>query len=1071
MKKLMQLLAALTVAGASASTAVACSNSNGGGGKNNIKDTNYANNASRDAPKFIISKITNTDISVPYNTNPDTTNQQTINALNQALWKANSSLTSQDLSTLSYSKATLVADKAVRVTVTSKYSDAQDPQASIVLNVALTGKPIPESNIKPAMYNINPSMHNITPGQDTPKAVINKIKNKNISVPKGTNPSTTNPATVTALNQALQTANPTLTSQDLTTLSYSSTTLEVGQAVSVTVTSQSTGAPSAQANLQVTLATQPAPPQKWTNINKAQDTPKAVIAKIKDTNISVPNGTNPSTTNPATVITLCEALQSANPSLNNHDLSTLSYSSATLVVGQAVNVTVISQSTGAPSAQTNLQVTLANKPGPTPQGPQAVIDKITNPNLTLYQGVNPDTHNASTLALLIYVLRQDNPKLTDADMGTLAFAQATLTAGAVSNVNITSYIGTQQASKVLHITLSASPIPNPATPNDILAYVINNNLSVPAGTKTSFDDPTTTALLKTKLKAANPWLTDWMLAKMTFNGVLVAGKAVAGQIIIDPWGHQFPGTKKLVVTLETAFSPKQVIDGIKTKDITVPTGTDPDTSNPDTIAALQQAIVTANPALPLYEAQSLSFAKATLIAGQAVSVQATSNVSGQTSASTTLNITLFRALPIDQAIDQNMVNNNYYIAASNNPSVTNETTRASIFNAIRYNNSFSMNNTKNIKTSDASEITFSGPALQPGVAVDITANIGNGKYTKAIKVTLQKQDPSYKHFVSPFVDVLAWPTYNLATLIKQNVKNATLAFIQNVTAGHGVTPAWGGLASLEIGKSTSEQMQGLTSNLKAYKAAGGNYAISLGGASGQPIWAGGDAGGATVEAITNALKLIVTTYSPDRLDYDIEGAELTDTAGLVNLAQASNNIQKEFPNLTISLTVASDANESAGINPLFAKPFAAMGNAFDKMPIINVMAMDFGSGWTGQDMGDGAIKTAQDTANTTSSLFAKAKFGLSGQDVLNQYFGITPMLGLNDTRGQIFFKYDAMKVAAWANQNHVKWIGYWDANSDFAALNPTASRLGWQVDLSNSGLYQETGDFASIWNTVFGNQS
>ncbi len=241
MKKLLQWLAMTTIIGINTANLIACGTNN----KNQKFENKNEIHNGRDSPSLIISRIKNKNINVPLETNPNTQNPNTKIALNQALKSVNPGLTSADLSTLTYSKVTLVTNQAVSVTVTSSYQDSTPP-VSTSIKVTLLGK--------------TEKWSNLSPSQDTPKGIINKIKNKALTVPSNTNPSTTNSQTITALNQALKNINPTLTEVDLSTLTYSAATLVAGQAVSVTVISKYKDTQDqAQTNLQVTLA-KPLPP-------------------------------------------------------------------------------------------------------------------------------------------------------------------------------------------------------------------------------------------------------------------------------------------------------------------------------------------------------------------------------------------------------------------------------------------------------------------------------------------------------------------------------------------------------------------------------------------------------------------------------------------------------------------------------------------------------------------------------------------------------------------------------------------------------------------------------------------
>ncbi len=423
----------------------------------------------------------------------------------------------------------------------------------------------------------------------------------------------------------------------------------------------------------------------------------------------------------------------------------------------------------------------------------------------------------------------------------------------------------------------------------------------------------------------------------------------------------------------------------------------------------------------------------------------------------------------DQRIAKAMVKNNYYISSTNSPDVTNKQTIKSIFEAIRYNNSYQTDNHLNIHPQDARALTFSGPTLQAGKAVKIITHIG-AKLQKTIKVTLQKKD-SYQHMVAPYIDINLHPAVELAKLTKAHIPGVTLGFIQNASK-QGVEAAWGGFKNKAIMTGhPSKKVKVINQAIKKFRQNGGQVAASFGGEAGTPIWHGGDPTGATVKAITKVLKFTVAKYHTSRLDFDIEGAELTDSLGLINLSKAINNVQAEYPKQAISLTIVVGPHEPQGINPVFAKPYTLLGSNLNHMPIINIMAMDYGLTSSRYEMGQAAIVVAKKTAQGTAALWAKKHFHLNAHAILTQHLGITPMLGMNDVKGQIFYKYDLMKVAAWAHKHTVVLGSFWDSNRDIASPNPAKAQASWYVSNYNSGLYQQPNDFANIWKSVFGYQS
>ena len=152
--------------------------------------------------------------------------------------------------------------------------------------------------------NSNPS-----PSQN----IINKITNKDISLPSDTNPDTSNAATIINLKNALALANPKLTYQDIAYLSFGVTTLVHGQKVSVVVTANALPT-TASTIIKVTL----------------HDNSKTIIAKLKNTRLVLPPTVKRDVKWPATVTTMKSVLKKQNPALNSFDLTALTFSQASV---------------------------------------------------------------------------------------------------------------------------------------------------------------------------------------------------------------------------------------------------------------------------------------------------------------------------------------------------------------------------------------------------------------------------------------------------------------------------------------------------------------------------------------------------------------------------------------------------------------------------------------------------------------------------------------------------------------------------------------------------------------------
>lgn len=114
------------------------------------------------------------------------------------------------------------------------------------------------------------------------------------------------------------------------------------------------------------------------------------------------------------------------------------------------------------------------------------------------------------------------------------------------------------------------------------------------------------------------------------------------------------------------------------------------------------------------------------------------------------------------------------------------------------------------------------------------------------------------------------------------------------------------------------------------------------------------------------------------------------------------------------------------------------------------------------------LQQPRKTANVTSTLFVKSKFNLSGDDALHNHFGITPMIGLNDVKNEIFTKAETGMLANWTRDNSIRLLAFWSANRDFTSYSPGADRMYWKITNTNSGMYQEPFDYSNIMTTIFG---
>ncbi|MDQ2837901.1 MAG: chitinase [Actinomycetota bacterium] len=263
------------------------------------------------------------------------------------------------------------------------------------------------------------------------------------------------------------------------------------------------------------------------------------------------------------------------------------------------------------------------------------------------------------------------------------------------------------------------------------------------------------------------------------------------------------------------------------------------------------------------------------------------------------------------------------------------------------------------------------------------------------------------HYSAPYVDVSAYPTFNL-TQSAQTSGNRfyTLAFVLN--SGAACTAGWGGSTSLDSGF--------LQADIASLRAANGDVAVSVGGANGaEPAMSCTSAG-----ALQAQYQRIVTNYQISHLDFDVEGATITDTTSIDLRNKAIAGLESANPNLKISYTlpVMPTALTQDGINLL---KNAVTNHA--RVDVVNMMTMDYGS--ANSDMATAATSAATALVSQLGGIF-------SGKSAAQLWamVGITPMIGQNDSQGELFSLANAQSVLSFANAHGLTELSFWSAGRD-----------------------------------------
>ena len=293
---------------------------------------------------------------------------------------------------------------------------------------------------------------------------------------------------------------------------------------------------------------------------------------------------------------------------------------------------------------------------------------------------------------------------------------------------------------------------------------------------------------------------------------------------------------------------------------------------------------------------------------------------------------------------------------------------------------------------------------------------------------------------TPYVDMSLTPDEHLITMQEQaGLKALTMAFL--VAGSNSCSVGWGGLGGT-ITQDTLADGQSIQTIVTSLQNSGVPVIISFGGALGQePAQTC-----SSVSQLEALYQSVITRYNVSALDFDIEGAAVTDTASITRRDQALKALKVANPKLLISYTlpVLPTGLVSTGMNIL--NSVKSDGLALD---VVNIMTMDYGPAVdNGGQMG---LDATQAAAATESQLIAA---GLTGTTI-----GITPMIGVNDTNTEIFKLADAQTLLNFAASNsYVTRLAMWSLARD----NGSCPAQTW-ASPTCSGISQSTYAFSNVF--------
>jgi len=309
-----------------------------------------------------------------------------------------------------------------------------------------------------------------------------------------------------------------------------------------------------------------------------------------------------------------------------------------------------------------------------------------------------------------------------------------------------------------------------------------------------------------------------------------------------------------------------------------------------------------------------------------------------------------------------------------------------------------------------------------------------------------------------YVDVTATPQYAFEEPTTNAQKQVVLSFIVAANTAGGCTPSWGGAYSLDEASASLD----LDRRIARLQQQGGDIAISFGGLDNQELAITCD----SVSALAAAYESVIDRYNITTIDMDIEGAALTNEAANQRRAAALEIVQKhersEGKSLAIWLTlpVAPSGLQVGGQDVVEA----TLGGKVD-IAGVNAMTMDYGQLSDGQTMLTASESALTETQRQLGILYKQVGITLNSRTLWSK-IGATPMIGQNDSKGEVFTIADATAFNSFAASNGVGRVSMWSLNRD-VSCGSNYVNLGVVSD-SCSGVKQGTLSFATILAKHFG---
>ena len=254
---------------------------------------------------------------------------------------------------------------------------------------------------------------------------------------------------------------------------------------------------------------------------------------------------------------------------------------------------------------------------------------------------------------------------------------------------------------------------------------------------------------------------------------------------------------------------------------------------------------------------------------------------------------------------------------------------------------------------------------------------------------------------------------------KSGSRFLSLAFLETAQAG-SCTAYWNGDTTEPISAST------FGADISAIQAAGGNVIPSFGGYTADTTNTDIADSCTSVDAIAQVYESLVTTYHVPRIDLDVEGNSISNTAGINRRNEAIAEVEAwaaaHQRRIQFSYTLPTFPTG------LTAQGLAVLQNAVAdgaQISTVNLLTFDYYIG-TQQDM-------VADTETAAVGLYGQlqALYPDASARQLWHMIGVTEMPGIDDFgTDETFSTADAATILNWAKQQGIGFLSFWALQRD-----------------------------------------